>query len=150
MCRTALNVNRQVGETTRLGSEREPHRYFDLATIAATLACCERKRLIEQKVPLLVPGNQLYLPDLGIDLREYFRKPPTAPDTARSPATQAGIETLPEPLPGACEWELWHDNPALIPNSDTVDPLSLTLSLQGNTDERVQLALDELKGCFPW
>ena len=60
------------------------------------------------------------------------------------------IETLPEPLPGACEWELWHYDPALIPGSETVDPLSLTLSLQGNTDERVQLALDGLKGRFPW
>jgi hypothetical protein len=246
--------------------------------VTGTLASYERKRLIEQKVPFLVPGNQLYLPDLGIDLREYFRKPPAAPDTALSPATQAmliavllrrpwraewqpaevvselgytamtlsravkeltaagiatlrtegrarwlhtertaaeawerakpllrspikrrfwarpdpkwkpsnvrlaglsalarysmlsepqwpiyavslaqwkaatqaGIEILPEPLPGACEWELWHYNPVLVPNSETVDPLSLTLSLQGNTDERVQLALDELKGRLPW
>lgn len=246
--------------------------------VTGALASYERKRLIEQKVSFLVPGNQLYLPDLGIDLREYFRKPPAAPDTALSPATQAmliavllrtpwraewqpaevvselgytamtlsravkeltaagiatsrtegrarwlhaertaaqtwerakpllrspikrrfwarpvpkwkpphvrqaglsalarfsmlsepqwpiyaispaqwktathaGIVTLPEPLPGACEWELWHYNPALIHESETVDPLSLTLSLQGNTDERVQLALDELKARFPW
>jgi len=246
--------------------------------VTGALASYERKRLIEQKVPFLVPGNQLYLPDLGIDLREYFRKPPAAPDTALSPATQAllitvllrkpwraewqpaevvselgytamtlsravkeltaagiatlrtegrarwlhtertaaetweharpmlrspvkrrvwmlpppksrprplrlaglsalarfsmltepqwptyavgqaewkaatqaGFETLPEPLPGACEWELWHYSPALVRDSDTVDPLSLTLSLQGNQDERVQLALDELKGRFPW
>jgi len=68
----------------------------------------------------------------------------------RKTATKAGIETLPEPLPGTCEWELWHYNPARIPNSETVDPLSLTLSLQGNTDERVQLALDELMARFPW
>jgi hypothetical protein len=246
--------------------------------VTGTLASYERKRLIEQKVPFLVPGNQLYLPDLGIDLREYFRRPPAAPDTVLSPATQAmlitvllrqpwraewqhaevmsdlgytamtlsravkeltaagiatlrtegrarwlhtertaeqtwerakpllrspikrrfwarptvkwkpphvrlaglsalarhsmlsepqlpiyavspaqwktatqaGIEALPEPLTGACKWELWHYNPALIPNSETVDPLSLTLSLQDNTDERIQLALDELKGRFPW
>jgi len=32
-----------------------------------------RKRLIEQRVPFLVPGNQLYLPPLGMDLREYFK-----------------------------------------------------------------------------
>ncbi len=80
---------------------------------------------------------------------------PQWPIDADSPAqwktaTNAGIETLPELLPGACEWGLWHYNPALIPNSKTVDPLSLTLSLQGNTDESVQLALDELKGRFPW
>jgi DNA-binding MarR family transcriptional regulator len=246
--------------------------------VTGTLASYERKRLIEQKVPFLVPGNQLYLPDLGIDLREYFRKPTVAAQTTLSPATQAmliavllrrpwrtewqpaevvgelgytpmtlsravkeltaagiatlrtegrvrwlhtertaaqtweharpmlrspvkrriwilpppksrprplrlaglsalarfsmltepqwptyavgqaewkaatqaGFETLPEPLPGACEWELWHYSPALVRDSDTVDPISLTLSLQGNQDERVQLALDELKGRFPW
>ena len=246
--------------------------------VTRTLASYERKRLIEQKVPFLVPGNQLYLPDLGIDLREYFRKPTVAAQTALSPATQAmliavllrrpwraewqpaevvgelgytpmtlsravkeltaagiatlrtegrvrwlhtertaaqtweharpmlrspvkrrawvlppqktrprplrlaglsalarysmltepqwptyavgqaewkaaaqaGLEMLPEPLPGACEREIWHYTPALVPGSDTVDPLSLTLSLQGNQDERVQLALEELKGRFPW
>jgi hypothetical protein len=65
-------------------------------------------------------------------------------------AAQAGLEMLPEPLPGACEWEIWHYTSALVPGSDTVDPLSLALSLQGNQDERVQLALGELKGRFPW
>lgn len=38
-----------------------------------------RKRLIEHKVPFLVPGNQLYLPMLGMDLREHFKKLRTAP-----------------------------------------------------------------------
>ena len=33
-----------------------------------------RQRLIGQKVPFVVPGNQMYLPMLGIDLREHFRK----------------------------------------------------------------------------
>jgi len=32
-----------------------------------------RKRLIEQKLPFVVPGNQMYLPMLGMDLREHFR-----------------------------------------------------------------------------
>ena len=44
--------------------------------VTGALASYERKRLIEQKVPFMVPGNQLYLPDLGIDLREYFRQRP--------------------------------------------------------------------------
>ena len=248
--------------------------------VTRTLASYERKRLVEQKVPFLVPGNQLYLPDLGIDMREYFRKPAAVPQSALSPATQAmliavllrqpwsaewqlaavardldytytamtlsravkeltaagiaelstkgrarwllaagnaaetwerakpmlrspvkrrvwvgpdpkripfrlrlaglsalarhsmlsdppfpsyaagpgdwrlaklvRVETLPEPIPGASEWEIWHYSPALVSSSETVDPLSLTLSLQGNPDERVQLALDELKARFPW
>lgn len=246
--------------------------------VTAALASYERRRLIEQKVPFIVPGNQLYLPDLGIDLREYFRQRPQVPDTALSPATQAilitallrkpwqpdwqpaeivtelgytpmtlsravkeltaagiatlhsegrtrrlhmartpaetwdhakpllrspikrrvwahaipeltpphvrlaglsaltrysmlaappwptyavslgqwkaatkaGVETMPEQLPGACEWQQWHYNPALVQDSATVDPLSLTLSLQDDADERVQLALGELKKHFPW
>ncbi len=246
--------------------------------VTGVLASYERKRLIEQKVPFLVPGNQLYLPDLGIDLREYFRQRPQAPDTALRPATQAmlitillrkpwrpdwqpgevvtelgytpmtlsravkeltaagigtlrtegrarwlhmertaadtwdhakpllrspvrrriwthpipklkpphvrlaglsalarysmlaepqwpvyavspaqwkaatetGIEILPERLAGAGEWQLWRYNPALAPDREKVDPLSLTLSLQDEADERVQLALDELKERFPW
>lgn len=265
------NVRGQVNKLRQLTG-------IPVVYVAGALASYERKRLVEQKIPFMVPGNQLYVPDLGIDLREYFRQRPAAPDTALSPATQAmliavllrkpwraewqpaevvnalgytamtlsravkelttagiatlrtegrarwlqmestapetwerakpllrspirrrfwaqaipkwkpphvrlaglsalarysllaepqspiyaispaqwkaatqaRIETVPEQLPGACEWELWRYNPALVPGSETVDPLSLTLSLQGNTDERVQLALDELKGRFPW
>ena len=47
--------------------------------VTDALASYERRRLIEQNVPFIVPGNQLYLPDLGLDLREYFRQ--------RTPAT---------------------------------------------------------------
>jgi len=47
-----------------------------------------RKRLIEQRVPFIVPGNQMYLPELGLDLREYFRTPPPTKRKFR-PATQA-------------------------------------------------------------
>ena len=54
----------------------------------STLASYERKRLVEQKIPFVVPGNQLYLPDLGIDFREYFRQPHKEV-TGFTPATQA-------------------------------------------------------------
>lgn len=247
--------------------------------VTDALASYERKRLVEQQVPFLVPGNQLYLPDLGIDLREYFRQiQQQAPATALSPATQAlliaallhkpwrtewkpaeivanlgytpmtlsravreltvtgivklerrgrerhlitdrspkevweqakpllrspvkravwvtstikwmppkirfagmsalaqlsllaepsvpvyavsaaqwkaamkaGVEELMEPREGCCEWQLWNYSPELLANRQTVDPLSLTLSLQHETDERVQLALDELRKQFPW
>ena len=246
--------------------------------VTEVLASYERRHLIAMKVPFLVPGNQLFLPELGIDLREYFRgRAPTA-DAHLSPATQAvliaillrvpwqadwqsatvvtelgytpmtlsrvvkelvaaglarvqnagkarcirmaysaadtwerakpvlrspikrlvwapaslmarpprlrlaglsalarasaladppwssyalsplqwkaamraSIETLPEQLPGACAWQVWHYDPALATNSDIVDPLSLTLSLQDEVDERVQKALEELRGTFPW
>jgi len=245
--------------------------------VTDALASYDRRRLIEQKVPFIVPGNQLYLPDLGLDLREYFRQRTSAaevlspsaqamliaallrqpwqfdwqpskvavalgytpmtlsravkeltaaglataytvgrsrwlrmehpPEQAwerakpalRTPvkrtvwvaahgivahrpsriaglsalarysmltepkwpvyamtaaawkaATDAGVRELPEPETGAQEWQLWSYSPALMPDATTVDPLSLTLSLQDNADDRIQLALDELKGQLPW
>jgi hypothetical protein len=33
---------------------------------------------------------------------------------------------------------------------NTVDPLSLTLSLRDDSDDRIQLALDELRTHYPW
>lgn len=47
-----------------------------------------RKRLIESGVPFIVPGNQLFLPMLAIDLREYFRQKRKSVHKF-SPATQA-------------------------------------------------------------
>jgi hypothetical protein len=47
-----------------------------------------RKRLVQQQVPFVVPNNQMYLPMLGVDFREYFRRLLTAP-ASFSPATQA-------------------------------------------------------------
>jgi len=80
---------------------------------------------------------------------------PAWPSYALSPTqwkkmSKSGLEPLPELLPDSCEWEIWHYEPALVPDSETVDPLSLTLSLQDSKDERVQLALHELTGRFPW
>ncbi|MGQ0710631.1 MAG: hypothetical protein ACT4NV_12900 [Rhodoferax sp.] len=246
--------------------------------VTQALASYDRRRLIEQKVPFIVPGNQLYLPDLGLDLREYFRQRAPAMDAALSPSAQAmlitallrqpwqpdwqpsgvaaelgytpmtlsravkeltaaelavaytvgrsrwlrmelapeqiwerakpalrtpvrrtiwvtvhgvaangsrrlaglsalarysmltepkwpvyalsaadwkaakdaGVRELTEPEAGAQEWQLWNYSPALVRDANTVDPLSLALSLQDNADDRIQLALDELKGLLPW
>ena len=49
-----------------------------------------RRRLIEHKVSFVMPGNQMYLPLLGIDLREHFRKIRSTPSQI-SPSTQAVI-----------------------------------------------------------
>ena len=50
-----------------------------------------RARLIGHHIPFIVPGNQMYLPDLGIDLREHFRKLRTSSLKSFSPATQAVV-----------------------------------------------------------
>ena len=48
--------------------------HADLIYVRAQVTAYNRKRLIEQKVPFIVPGNQMYLPMLAIDLREHFRR----------------------------------------------------------------------------
>jgi biotin operon repressor len=59
----------------------------DAIYVPSEITSFNRKRLIQQKVPFIVPGNQLYLPDLGLDLREHFKKP-HIPQETFSPATQ--------------------------------------------------------------
>lgn len=242
---------------------------------ATSLASYERRRLVEQKIPFVVPGNQLYLPDLGIDFREYFRQPEKEV-VALSPATQAifiaallqrnwnkelnlaevsdglgytamtlsraareliaaglaradrkgrsralranhapaeawnhatpvlrnpvkrtlwvsrragntrlplaGLSALaahsmlvepehpayaitaadwkkeeettaveiPAPEPDAAQWQVWSYSPNLGDSAETVDLLSLTLSLKDERDERVHQALGELREKYPW
>nr|NQU93751.1 hypothetical protein [Bacteroidota bacterium] len=62
---------------------------FDTKTIAviAQLEAFKRTRLIEKKIPFIIPGKQMYLPDLLIDLKEFGNKPKELP-VAMRPATQ--------------------------------------------------------------
>lgn len=48
------------------------------------------------------------------------------------------------------EFELWRYDPALLATTPLVDSLSLVLSLQDNTDERIQMAVDDVLRKFPW
>jgi len=52
-----------------------------------------RRRLIERKVSFVVPGNQMFLPLLGIDLREHFRRL-RSPKKTFSPSTQVVILSM--------------------------------------------------------
>jgi hypothetical protein len=70
----------------------------------------------------------------------------------RSPSFK-NVEQTPEPLPGGCQLQVWSYAPILSAKSHDkkpVDPLSLSLSFPENGDERIELALEELKERFPW
>jgi len=61
----------------------------------------------------------------------------------------------PEPLPDSFQLQVWSYAPILplghkTPARSAVDPLSLSLSLQDAADDRIELALEELKEHFPW
>ena len=64
--------------------------HADLIYVRAQVTAYNRKRLIEQKVPFIVPGNQMYLPMLAIDLREHFRRIREEAPTF-SPSTQVVV-----------------------------------------------------------
>lgn len=49
-----------------------------------------RNRMITKAIPFIVPGNQAYLPMLGVDLRERFKQPRSR-DDALVPATQVAF-----------------------------------------------------------
>ncbi len=269
-------VRRHVDQIAKLESNALP------VLLLPVLSSFQRRHLIEQHVAFIVPGNQLYLPQLALDLREYFRqrRSTTAGETL-SPSTQAllicallshpwqeawragddaermgytamtvsramrelqaaglvsvevtgrirqvrftkppgetwqsaqpllkspvrrvvwvdrqctpppdalpagasalaarsmladppapvwavsvagwrqaqtgGALPLPESAPGSMAWQIWRYGPRLLPQGsgqkDSVDPLSLIMSLSEDRDERVQLALDELRESLSW
>ncbi|OGV65721.1 MAG: hypothetical protein A3K19_25860 [Lentisphaerae bacterium RIFOXYB12_FULL_65_16] len=89
-----------------------------------------RMRLIEHRVPFVVPGNQLYVPMLGLDLREHFRRQQKTP-LAFSPSTQAAI----------LHW-LYHGTQGVCTPSEMVPPLGytkMTMTRAFNELEAVQL-----------
>jgi len=59
-----------------------------LVYVRQSIASYDRKRLIEKKIPFVIPGNQMYLPFVGIDLRERYADTPNPSDIAFSPAAQ--------------------------------------------------------------
>ena len=54
----------------------------------AALSARNRARLIEQGVAFAVPGNQLFVPELAMDLREHFRTAKPAESELLPPAAQ--------------------------------------------------------------
>ncbi|MCF7957111.1 MAG: hypothetical protein K9M57_01545 [Phycisphaerae bacterium] len=62
----------------------------EVVLVCPSISSYARKRLIEHKVQFVIPGNQMYLPNLKIDMREHFIaiKPKAA---ILSPSAQAVI-----------------------------------------------------------
>jgi DNA-binding MarR family transcriptional regulator len=77
---TPAEINRHI-EIIREKSGQET------ILVQPSLASYNRKRLISRRIPFVVPGNQMYLPDLGIDLREHFKKIRSVPEYL-SPSAQ--------------------------------------------------------------
>ncbi len=60
----------------------------EVVYIRLRISSFERRRLIDRRIAFVVPGNQMYLPWAGADLREFFRRRPEDRTRFR-PSTQA-------------------------------------------------------------
>ena len=54
-----------------------------------TMSAYNRNRLLRYGIPFVVPGNQLYIPELAMDLREHFRSKRLRQADRLSPAAQS-------------------------------------------------------------
>lgn len=101
---------KQPGELspTKYGSEAEllkKQMSADVILIFDRLPSYIRNRFVKQGVPFIVPGTQMFLPMLMIDLREHFSKTDTRLLQKLSPASQVVVlyhilkePPVPEPL----------------------------------------------------
>ncbi len=69
----------------------QKHWHGPIIYVQPVLTSYNRKRLIEQHIPFIIPGNQMYLPHVGIDLREYFRKIQKKTIDSVKPGTQTVV-----------------------------------------------------------
>ena len=103
----------------------------------SSISSFNRKRLIEYKAPFVIPGNQMYLPDLGIDLREYFIKK-RSKTAIFGPSTQAVIlyaltKKMTEPVtPTQLAEELGYSRMAMTRSLDEIESAELAkVSIMG-------------------
>ena len=63
----------------------------DVILVLSNIPAYVRNRLVHQKVPFIVPGTQMFLPMLMIDLREHFPKSKTKSQDVLSAVSQLVI-----------------------------------------------------------
>ncbi|ABC28053.1 conserved hypothetical protein [Hahella chejuensis KCTC 2396] len=110
----------------------------DVIYMIAAVSSYNRKRLIEHGVPFLVPGNQLFLPALGVDLREYFR-----------PGRKAEVTHLSAPAQVVVLREILNHDCSGMPAKDLAQMLgysAMTITRAVNELTNCQLAMAEKVG----
>lgn len=99
--------------------------------VQSILSSFNRKRLIEQHIPFIIPGNQMYLPHFGIDLREHFRKIQTRKQKTFtfSPGTQTAVI-----------YALFRETDEKLTPSELADKLNYTLMTMTRALDELQVA----------
>lgn len=73
-----------------------------VAIVIPKIPSYARNRMVHSSVPFIVPGSQMFLPSLLVDLRERFDRPPRGTGKRLTPATQCILlyHLLREPVAG--------------------------------------------------
>jgi DNA-binding MarR family transcriptional regulator len=74
-----------------IGRVREAVGRSGVVFMDRSISLQKRNRLIMNKVPFIVPGNQMYLPELMIDLREHFKAASLLEFKKMLPSSQAVV-----------------------------------------------------------
>ncbi len=80
--KSPTDLSRQLGSVQR-------HFEGIVVLVPEHLSAYQRSRLIEESMAFIVPGNQLFIPQLAMDLRERFRRRRIFAVDQLSPASQA-------------------------------------------------------------
>jgi len=110
--------------------------------VAGDLAPYVRNRLVERRIPFVVPGRQIHWPDLGIAIRKRAAQAPAAAPEAFSPATQAFLVAL-------LARRLQIDAPARI-LAHQLGYTPMTMSRVMNELEGAGVAVTERRGHARW
>lgn len=111
-CILMVPIGEHIETPATIAKHRELlQRHFPARTavlVTDRLSNHNRHRLIAQRVAFIVPGNQLFVPELAMDLREHFRSDKGEPTDGLTPAAQlivlaalmerVGMETTPSEL----------------------------------------------------
>ncbi len=76
-CLLMVDAQEEEQQPTVVGRQLDQVRSrsgMEVVYVRLAITSYNRKRLIERKIPFIVPGNQMYLPMLSIDLREHLRR----------------------------------------------------------------------------
>lgn len=87
----AKNKTEQTPATVRKHMRQVRKRWQDeVIYVQQKATAYNRKRLIQHKIPFVIPLNQMYLPFIGVDLREHFKNIRQT-ETNFSPSTQVVV-----------------------------------------------------------
>lgn len=142
---TEVGVVKRQGKKRLLSFPMDRKAVWEAALLKLKNPIIKTVRIIEGKLDrqAVLPAGLSALTDRSM-LNE-----PTLPEYAVSRDTwkrmqKSGIDEIPIEEPGTCALQVWRYDPKLLEVDGSVDPFSLYISLQGETDERVEMAIEEM------